>query len=273
MGLLAASKLDASIWMSFAECMADVVTLRETARRLGVSLYTAWFMRMRVCEIMSYRLSDARPGSFQIDDTHFVKNLLGNHKRSQWYEMPRKPHRNGQDGRKKGGSRSKNRVGVCCGINEYGDCFCELISEGVANGGEARLVVYEKIPEGSSVTLDGERSYLSAVKHRPHTVIDPKDLSSGNINMINALHSRLKEFLAPFHGVATRRMQRYLDWFCWREQFRRSDADKRCLLFSHEAEGRYPFTRALTHIESHSFMNYTTRLRNLHMIRHLHIVV
>lgn len=55
-GLLASSKLPASAWMSFAECMADALPLRETAARVGVSLYTAWFMRMRVCEVMALRM-------------------------------------------------------------------------------------------------------------------------------------------------------------------------------------------------------------------------
>ena len=34
-GLLASSKLPASAWMSFAECMADALPLRETAARVG----------------------------------------------------------------------------------------------------------------------------------------------------------------------------------------------------------------------------------------------
>ena len=40
-----------------------------------------------------------------------------------------------------------------------------------------------------------------------------------------------------FHGVATRRLQRYLDWFCYVEQFKHGDMDRRELLFEHEAEG------------------------------------
>ena len=60
LGLLARSKLPAAAWMEFAACMADALPLRETAARVGVSLYTAWFMRMRVCEVMGRRLLPAR---------------------------------------------------------------------------------------------------------------------------------------------------------------------------------------------------------------------
>ena len=72
-GLLASSKLPASAWMSFAECMADALPLRGTAARVGVSLYTAWFMRMRVCEVMALRAPDCRPGvSATVKPTNFA---------------------------------------------------------------------------------------------------------------------------------------------------------------------------------------------------------
>ena len=91
--------------MTFAKCMRDQLNVLYSGLGCGVSLYTALFMRMRVCEAMSYLLAPARQGTFQIYDTHFVEHLSGNHTRSIWFDMPRKPHRNGKDGRKKGGSR------------------------------------------------------------------------------------------------------------------------------------------------------------------------
>ena len=60
---------------------------------------------------------------------------------------------------------------------------------------------------------------------------------------MNSLHSRLRDFLRPFHGVATRRLQSYLDWFCWRERLRCEDGDRREILYAHEAAGRYKSTR------------------------------
>ncbi|MEI3230490.1 MAG: hypothetical protein V8S24_04085 [Gordonibacter pamelaeae] len=78
-----------------------------------------------------------------------------------------------------------------------------------------------RIPEGSTVVSDGHPSYGFAASSWKHVAVDPRDPSTGSINMVNALHSRLEGFLAPFHGVATRRLQRYLDWFCYVEQFKR----------------------------------------------------
>ena len=41
------------------------------------------------------------------------------------------------------------------------------------------------------------------------------------INRVNGLHSRIKEFIDGFHGVATRRLWNYLAWFKWIWSFKR----------------------------------------------------
>lgn len=257
--LLALSKLDAGTWMSFAECMADALPLRETARRCGTSLYTAWFMRMRVCEAMSRRLRPARPGTFHLDGTLVPDSLSGNHLRSGMLEMPREPYRNGRDRRRRAHGRSRERLVVECGVNEYGDCFCRLCGRGSAGAGELAALLSAHVPPGSAVVTDGHPSYRFAARGWEHRVASSGDPAAPDINMVNALHSRLKGFLAPFRGVSTRRMQRYLDWFCYREQFKRSDMDRRRLLYMHEAEGSYSMTRRLTHLEVGAEMVYWTR--------------
>ena len=50
------------------------------------------------------------------------------------------------------------------------------------------------------------------------------------------------------------------NWFCWREQFRRSARGRRELLFAHEASGTYVCTRELTHLESHPFLSLANRV-------------
>lgn len=35
------------------------------------------------------------------------------------------------------------------------------------------------------------------------------------INRVNTLHARLEDFMFGFHGVSTKYLQAYLDWFQW----------------------------------------------------------
>lgn len=258
-GLLARSKLPASAWMSFAECMADLLPLRETAARVGTSLYTAWFMRMRVCEVMANRTPECRAGTFHVDGTLVMGSLKGNLSRSRFLSLPRPRHRNGRDGRRGSRGRSKEWVVVECGANELGDCFCDVCGRGSEGAGELAMELAARIPEGGEVVTDGHKSYGFAARGYRHTEVDPRDPSAGDINMVNALHSRLKAFLRRFNGVSTRRLQRYLDWFRYAESFKGGDMDRRERLYMHEAKGTYWKTRGYTHCECDEVMVYWTR--------------
>ena len=257
MGLLAQSKLPAGTWMAFAECMADGLSLRESAARCKVSLYTSWFMRMRACEVMRSRLLPARAGTFHVDELLVTESLSGNRTKPGSRPMPRKAHRNGQDGRKKECGRMQKIV-VSCGVNELGDCFCDAVARGGAGTGDLGLNLLERVPRGSTVVTDGYPAYGNAASCYDHVAAGTRD-----INMVNALHSRIRDFLRPFHGVSTRRLQKYLDWFRYREQFKSSDVGRRELLFAHEASGTYESTRSWLHEEIGSFMVYWIRQKSM----------
>ena len=236
-GLLASSKLPAS----------------------GASLYTAWFMRMRVCEVMALRTPDCRPGTFHVDGTLVMGSLKGNLGRSGLLGLPRPRHRNGRDGRRASRGRSKEWVVVVRGANELGDCFCDICGRGSAGAGELSAELAARIPAASAVVTDGHKSYGFATRGYRHAEVDPRDPSAGDVNMVNALHSRLKAFLRRFNGVSTRRLQRYLDRFRYAEAFKGGGMDGRERLFMHEAEGRYWKTRRFTHFEFGDAMVYWTR--------------
>lgn len=251
LSLLGRSKLPPSAWMEFAACMADALPLRETARRCGTSLYTAWFMRMRVCEVMGRRLLPLRGGSFEVDGTYLHESLPGDHSRSGWFELGREPHRTGHDA---GSAGLAKGVCVLCGAGELGDCFCEAAS-GAEGSAEIGIVLGARLPEACSVATDGRGSYNpGALGGRPHEV-----RASEGLTAVNSLHSRLKAFVGRFNGVSNRRLQRYLDWFCYREQFKRGGMDRRELLYAHEASGRYVCTRELVHLEPRPFFSCANR--------------
>ena len=257
-GVLAHSKLSAQTWVEFASCEADALSLRACAKRCGVCLSTAWFMRMRMLEVMRARLAGFRPASrAQIDSTYFSENLSGNSSRSRAFSMPRRSYRNGADVGLRGVSNRK--ICVMTGVNELGDCFLEVCCRGRESTRDVESSLRAAAPGLSIVKTDRHRSYPGALKSLGvicHRVIDPKDRTSGDINMVNALHSRLADFMRRFHGVSTRRLQRYLDWFCYREQFKRTDADVRALLAEHAASGRYETSRRALFEEPRLFMGY-----------------
>ncbi|WP_139650786.1 IS1595 family transposase [Raoultibacter phocaeensis] len=245
-GLLANSKLSGGAWMSFAACMVDALSLRESAKRCNTCLSTAWFMRHRLCEVMAKRLMPFRVGkgsACQIDETIVNENLSGNWTRSGSVSLPRKPHKRGNAIHVSGSSRE--RISILTGISDRGDCFCEVCCRGKSSIEDIEALLKGKVEKGAIVSSDWDAAYPKALAsigagHRRYCTSSGKGYK---INMVNALHSRLRDFLFPFKGVSTRRLKHYLDWFCYVEQFRKSDADRREVLYSNAISGTYETTR------------------------------
>ena len=65
------------------------------------------------------------------------------------------------------------------------------------------------------------------------------------LNALNAVHSALKHFVARMRGLSSRRMQRYMRWFCWHASFSGAGADRAraSSLLGILAVGRYRTTR------------------------------
>lgn len=132
----------------------------------------------------------------------------------------------------------------------------------LCRGREGSADALAALPSGIAgaplVATDGHRSYPAALAELgvgSHVRVDPGGRSTGVVNMVNSLHARLSDFLRRFHGVATRRLQHYLDWFMWAEQFKDA-GDRRALLFRHASRGRYRTTRREYARTPHPFMDY-----------------
>ena len=80
------------------------------------------------------------------------------------------------------------------------------------------------------------RSPSWAPSHEAHRAGDG---ANGALALVNALRARLRAFLARFAGVSTRRLQHYLDWFCYAEQYAKTDAGREEVLAADQARGRY----------------------------------
>ena len=240
-GILALSKLGAPTWSAFLEGMVEGLSLRKLAKRCKVCLKTSWYMRMRACSAMEARLAPFRcaPGTaVQIDEKYLNESLGGNRDRART-KMPRAAHVNGHGVTKRGISGEK--ACVVTGVNELGDCFCRLVGRGRA-GVEQIKAGIEGVPlDGAAVSTDMLSAYVRPLADagvRSHGRHPSKTAGEADLGMVNALHARLETFLKPFNGVSTRRLPRYLAWFRWEEQARRSDDTRGGMLSRQVAEGR-----------------------------------
>lgn len=205
--------------------MADGVPLRVVCERCGVSMPTAWSMRVRACEAMAADLGPFRCGEgieAQVDGMMVPESLSG----GGAFEMPREPRRAG--GQAAGGV-SDERACVLAGESSLGDVLAEACCRGRATKARVREMPEGRLADGSVLVTDAHWAYAGTGGALGVDAEHPAYRSGGEANArlsgANALHSRLAGSLLRMNGASTRRLRHYLSWFCWLERARRRGGD------------------------------------------------
>ena len=218
MALLGYSKLATEVWSDYVSDMLSGASLRACAELCGVSLKTSWFMRMRLCEVMA-RTQPFRTGgsvSWRVDGAYLSESLKGNRSRSA-AGMPRGAHRHGSAVRERGISSLKACVGCMRGkrpgrlvlqARRARQAHRRRARGGAGGAGGLRARAHRRAL--------GLRARTARAGRAAHDAA-PASEAAGSLDMANALHQRLKQFLGRFVGVSTRRLGHYLAWFGWAE--------------------------------------------------------
>ena len=143
--------------------------------------------------------------------------------------------------------------------DDLGDCACEVVGRGRPTKVEVRAGIEGCGPEGSTVTADSPASYVSPPREAGVAAHGRHDARTGDgdgVGMADAPRERISSFLSRLNGVSTRRLQRYMWWFCWTEQVRRSDASSVEALRAHVANDTYRVTRRMLTDEPQPFWEY-----------------
>ena len=259
LSVIGQTKLATFQWVGYADRMAEGWTLRELAQEAMVCLKTSWFMRMRLLEAMGKHLDEFRSGpgvSVEVDGTMLHESFKGNNKKSP-FELPRRPHKSGKSLHVRG--VSGQQVCVLCAANDRGDVYASILGRAHGNTRLINAKLGGLIDPGTHVATDDLRPYSVVVPGLgcEHEVRPSKPESGGKaLGMVNEAHKRLKDFLRPFHGVCTRRLGRYLNWFMWEQQFRGSDASRWDLMSREALTGDYDHSRAATFAEPRFDMDW-----------------
>ena len=216
--LVSHSKLNYEQLSTFFKCMDDKLSIRKTAKKMGVNKATVFLLRHKVLDCISnIRKKMQLKGTVEADETYESINLKGTKKD----KMPRfSKHRSSKGGSKRG--ISKHQVCIASAIDEDDNCFLEIVGTGPITTEQVEKVFKEKVAFVKTFITDCKSSYEKFIREKN---IKLEQVKSGtyvnskgyNLANINSLHSELSTFLSHFRGVSTKHLQHYLDWFSFQK--------------------------------------------------------
>ena len=216
--LVAHTKLTYEQLMIFFECMSDKLSIRKTAAKMGVNKNTAFLLRHKVLDCISeIRKRLKLKGKTEADETYKPINLKGTKPK----KMPRASKPRSSKGASKRGI-SNHQVCIASAIDEYDNCFLEIVGTGPITSKMVKDVYRRKSDEITYLITDCKSSYeqfskdnnINLEQVKSGTYVNENGYSLGNIN---SLHSELDTFLSSFKGVSTKHLQHYLDWFSFQK--------------------------------------------------------
>ncbi len=228
---------DAGKWMMFVQNFLKGETIRANALMCGISEHTALDWRLRIFEALESLAEHVQlSGVIDADDTRVPYNLKGNH--GPDFVMPRTSRKRG--GQNTHANYHKNQICVLCAIDKQGRSFSRCVGFGKPNakrlieGCQGKLCVNED----TVLVSDGDRAFGALVRKDAiprHEIRIPEKkggkrypavIDDMHLQKINAYHSRLKSFLRPAHGTASRYLPGMLLLFDYLENNKRRSLDE-----------------------------------------------
>ena len=217
--VLQASKKGVADWEKALECMSQKMTCRQIAQAVGINKDTARIWRYKLAGALSkLRSATKTKGKVEADEKVMALSFKGNHaKTKDYHEMHRPPHKSGGQAGKRG--VSKEQVTVPTAVDAEGRAVAGLGNRGSVKAKALEIVLGNQIDEDASLHTDKCRAYQQLARKLGIDLHQHKDGKSADgkrmmIPHVNACHTGMEGFIdVLLHGVATKYLQFYLDWY------------------------------------------------------------
>ena len=185
--------------------------LDATARRIHVCHETAFNMRHKLLAYLEAIVDVAAPMEtlVELDETYVIESQKGTP------VTHRKPRKHGEGASKRG--LSNEQLCVCVGTDRSGHVFAKCVNRAAPSADDLVKALSTHIASESVMLTDGNRCYnklaecteskrISLIGHESYDKVY-------HLNTVNGLHSRFKNMMRQFRGVATCYLNRYAALF------------------------------------------------------------
>ncbi len=201
------------LWLPLMECLINGLSIRRTAKLLGVADSTVFTWRHKVLEALKRLDLGDFVGITEVDETYFLYSEKG------------KKGITGRQARKRGGCASKRGISneqVCVVVarDRNKHTHSRVACCGAISRLKAQVVLGKHFGAVTALCADANSTWR---RFAQDVAVDHKELNLSkkcrsiqqiyHIQNVNAFHSRLKEWMRRFRGVATKFLDNYLALF------------------------------------------------------------
>ena len=204
------SKKDISVWQEYIMWYKQGLSLRQIVKKMDgkIKLQTAFYWRHKILEVMKhFDNHDKLDGIVEADETYFEESQKGSR------HMTRKPRKRGFSSENRIVGLSHNKVCVLTALDRQKHSFNKPVGYGKVNKEQVQILQH-RIQDNSILITDGDKSYkvLKDVKLKQLKFGKPQS-KVYHLSNINNFHSKLKQFMSRFNGVATKYLDNYVNYF------------------------------------------------------------
>jgi transposase-like protein len=197
-------------WAAQAQALITGESLVKVAKRCHVAVTTAFRWRHRFLSAPALDKPSQLTGIVEVDETYILESFKG--KRAA---LPRPAHKRGGMAKTRG--LSAEQIPVLVARDRLGQTTDAVLAR--RDRASVTAALGGVVTPDNQLCCDGGKAIVSfARKAKIPCCILPKpggprpEAPNLHINNVNGYHGRLKEWLRPFHGVATEYLDHYLGW-------------------------------------------------------------
>ncbi|MGK5007275.1 IS1595 family transposase [Janthinobacterium sp. LB2P70] len=199
-----------TLWLDYADCLLASDSVRKAASQLGVHRNTTFRWRHRFLSLAKTDRPHGLHGIAEADELYLLESEKGSR------NMTRPARRRGSHAHKRG--ISNEQVCILVARDRTGQTLDFVTGKGALTKAQLRHCLLSMIDKDVLLVTDGHAAYRAFAREAgiSHQAVNLRAgirvQGAAHVQNVNAYHSRLRQWMGPFHGVATRYLPNYLGW-------------------------------------------------------------
>lgn len=197
-------------WLDYLDCILGSTTVRAAARLVGVDKNTSFRWRHRFLDITKHDRQGRLEGIAEADELYLLESEKGARK------MNRPARKRGGAATKRG--TSDEQVCVLVARDRTGKTFDFVTGRGPVSKRQLHQCLPPILANDVLLVSDANAAYRyfareAGISHQSVNLRAGERVRGAiHVQNVNAYHSRFREWLHRFHGVATHYLPNYLGW-------------------------------------------------------------